>query len=208
MQDTDVRQGHPVEGVVLDHRVDCHILKAQPFSDGKRRIEAVISDDVSRKACPRGQPVGDALFVRHTALVKRRTVGHFEHIRHVARCRCIQNGDMQSVLHDVHDLRDKIPRVQRDGFTGLKIDLHIIFLRKLRDELFQQGDVISGLGDVMSAAEVHPFHPVQILPELVLDRPERGFERIGALFAERVEMDAVHLGKHVRFEIREGHAET
>ena len=115
---------------------------------------------------------------------------------------------MQSVLHDVHDLRDKIPRVQRDGFTGLKIDLHIIFLRKLRDELFQQGDVISGLGDVMSAAEVHPFAFVQILTELFLDSGNCLFKRLKALFAEGMEMYAVNALKCVLIEIRGFHAEA
>ena len=57
----DVRQGHPIEGVVLAGGIDGHIAKDEPLPLGEGGGKAVIADHIPRKAGGPAQTDGAGL---------------------------------------------------------------------------------------------------------------------------------------------------
>ena len=57
-----------IKGIILHHRVDCHVLKHQTVADLNLVCETVVPDDVPRQTGERGQPVGVFLFSRRKAV--------------------------------------------------------------------------------------------------------------------------------------------
>ena len=102
---------------------------------------------------------GAGQFSRLLRAVQRRAVGHFQHVRHMAGRAGVQNGDPRpAVLQHIQYAGGQIARIQRAGFSRLQIDQHIPPLLRPADAPFQTGNIISGPGDVVSAAEIEPFH--------------------------------------------------
>ena len=63
-------------------------------------------------------------------------------------------------------------------------------------DLHEMIQIISFTGDQMSAPHIEPFHPVQILPELCLQRIEHFLEIITRRLAKCMKMQSLHpLGK-------------
>ena len=65
-----------------------------------------------------------------------------------------------------------------------------MLLLEVVDESAQQINVVVAARYVMPAAKVDPFHLRQEFAELFLNRFQRGFQIVGILFAQRVEMQA------------------
>ena len=203
----DGGQGHAVEGVVLDHGVDGHIAKDDAVADGEGLFEGVGADRVAGEAGRAGEGVGMGLLPRFAAAEDGRAVRHLDDVGHVAGSRCVEDGDGVLLL-DVEHLGDEKARVERDGLAGLDVDRQAVLLLHAADALLQEGDVVACLRDVVAAAEVDPLHLRQVLAEFRLDRLERDGERIGALFAERVEVEALKPPDGARIKVAQAHAEA
>ncbi|MNR20360.1 hypothetical protein D3C85_1371960 [compost metagenome] len=67
----------------------------------------------------------------------------------------------------------------------------------------QRIQVIIGTGNVMTAAEIEPFHAMQVLSELLFNHLECTLQRIRVLFAHRMEMQSVNAVQLFRPEIRQ-----
>ena len=68
--------------------------------------------------------------------------------------------------------------------------------------------IVIRAGDVVAAAEVDPLHLRQVLAEFRLDGLERDGERIGALLAERVEVQALKACDSALIKVAQAHAEA
>lgn len=203
----DGGQGHAVEGVVLDHGVDGHVTKDDAVADGEGLVEGVGADGVAGEAGRTGKGVGMGLLPRLAAAEDGRTVGHLDDVGHVAGGRGIEDGDGVLLL-DVEHLGDEETGIQRDGLAGLDVDGQAVRLLHVADALLEERDIIAFLRDVVAAAEVDPLHLRQVLAELLLDGLERDGERVGALLAERVEVQAFQSPDGALVEVAQPHAET
>ena len=74
-------------------------------------VEGIIADHVTRKTGHGGEAVGVFLLSGFSGILKRRAVGHLQHVRHVAGGGGIQNQSPDAVIHNVHDFRHEISRV-------------------------------------------------------------------------------------------------
>ena len=202
----DGGQGHAVEGVVLDHGVDGHVTEDDAVADGEGLVEGVGADGVTGEAGRAGEGVGMGLLPRLAAAEDGRTVGHLDDVGHVAGGRGVEDGDGVFLL-DVEHLGDEEAGVQRDGLAGLDVDRQAVLLLHMADALLEERDVIAFLRDVVAAAEVDPLHLRQILAELRLDGLERDGERVGALLAERMEVQAFKPFDGALVEVAQTHAE-
>lgn len=203
----DGGQGHAVEGVVLDHGVDGHVTKDDAVADGEGLVEGIGADGVAGEAGRAGESVGMGLLPRLTTAEDGRAVGHLDDVGHVAGGRGVEDGDGVLLL-DVEHLGDEEAGVQRDGLAGLDVDGQAVLLLHVADALLEKRDVIARLRDMVAAAEVDPLHPRQVLAELRLDGFERDGERVGALLAERVEVQAFKPLEGALVEVAQPHAET
>lgn len=203
----DGGQGHAVEGVVLDHGVDGHVTEDDAVADGEGLVEGVGADGVTGEAGRAGEGVGMGLLPRLAAAEDGRTVGHLDDVGHVAGGRGIEDSDGVLLL-DVEHLGDEEAGVQRDGLAGLDVDRQAVLLLHVADALLEERDIIAFLRDVVAAAEVDPLHLRQVLAKLRLDGLERDGERVGALLAERVEVQTFKAIDGALVEVAQPHAET
>ena len=203
----DGGQGHAVEGVVLDHGVDGHVTEDDAVADGEGLVEGVGADGVAGEAGRAGESVGMGLLPRLAAAEDGRTVGHLDDVGHVAGGRSIEDGDGVLLL-DVEHLGDEEAGVQRDGLAGLDVDRQAVRLLHVADALLEERDVVAFLRDVVAAAEVDPLHLRQVLAELRLDGLEGDGERVGALLAERVEVQALKSLDGTLIKVAQPHAEA
>ena len=203
----DGGQGHAVEGVVLDHGVDGHVAEDDAVADGEGIVEGIGADGVAGEAGRAGEGVGMGLLPRLAAAEDGRTVGHLDDVGHVAGGRGIEDSDGVLLL-DVEHLGDEEAGVQRDGLAGLDVDRQAVRLLHVSDALLEERDVVAFLRDVVAAAEVDPLHLRQILAEFLLDGLEGDGERVGALLAERVEVQALKSLDGILLEVAQPHTET
>ena len=133
----DGRQGHAVEGVVLDHGVDGHVTKDDAVADGEGLVEGVGADGVAGEAGRTGEGVGMGLLPRLAAAEDGRTVGHLDDVGHVAGGRGVEDGDGVFLL-DVEHLGDEEAGVQRDGLAGLDVDGQAVLLLHMADALLEK----------------------------------------------------------------------
>ena len=202
----DGGQGHAVEGVVLDHGVDGHVAEDDAVADGEGIVEGIGADGVAGKAGRAGEGVGMGLLPRLAAADDGRTVGHLDDVGHVAGGRGIEDSDGVLLL-DVEHLGDEEAGVQRDGLAGLDVDGQTVLLLHMADALLEERDIVALFRDVVAAAEVDPLHLRQVLAELRLDGLERDGECVGALLAERVEVQALKSLECTLVEVAQPHAE-
>ena len=147
------------------------------------------------------------LLPRFAAAEDGRAIRHFDDVGHVAGSRGVEDGDGVLLL-DVEHLGDEEARVERDGLAGLDVDRQAVLLLHAADALLQEGNVVACLRDVVAAAEVDPLHLRQVLAEFRLDRLERDGERIGALFAERVEVQTLKACDSALIKVAQAHTEA
>ena len=99
----------------------------------------------------------------------------------------------------------KLAGIKGDSLAGFEINVEMIGLADMADALFEEGYVIVGTSDVMSAAEIEPTQLVEICAELLFDCIERRLQVVGVLLAKRVEVQTVdnrrEIGDALRFEI-------
>ena len=120
----DVRQRHPVEGIVLARRVNCHIPEHEQVARLRRAVKAVVPDDVPGEARRPGQP--RRVLSRAVRAVKRRGIGHFQHVGHMAGGAGVQDRDARrAVLHDVQHAADEEAR--SDSMMTLRISTKVMF---------------------------------------------------------------------------------
>ena len=122
--------------------------------------------------------------------------------------RTVQNGDVHAVVHDLQDARTKVPRVECNRLARLQIHLHAVAICEPLDGLLQESNIVARLGDMVPAAEIEPLHLRKIRPELALERRDGRRQVLGALLAERVEMQTLHPAQKLGAEVLLGDAEA
>ena len=83
-----------------------------------------------------------------------------------------------------------------NGFTRFKVDLQSVFFLHRADTIDQDICAVIGECDVVTAAEIEPFHFRKELAEFIFYRRKGTLQRFCALFAHGVKMqtaDAVQL---------------
>ena len=103
----------------------------------------------------------------------------------------VENGNVDAVLHGFEHTRYQEPGAQHHGFPRLEIHLHTVRLPQMAHNADEPIDVVAGAGDVMAAAEVQPLHAAEETPKLFLEGFHRLLKRVGILFTECVDMQAV-----------------
>ena len=107
----EIGEKHAVEGIVLHHGINGHILKIQLISHMDLMVKGIIPDHVPGQAGTGGQAVGIRLLSRLPGILKGRPVGHFQHIRHMTGRRSVQHQSGDPVLHNVHNLGHQTARI-------------------------------------------------------------------------------------------------
>ena len=205
MHHPDIRQGHPVEGVILAGGIDGHVAEDEPVTLGEGGGKAVIAHHVPGKAGGAAQPEGAGLFPRFARVQQGRAVGHLDAIRRVAGCGHIQNGKVcLAILQGVQHCGDEVACVQRPGLARFQIHLHAVLFLRPGDALFQRGKVVIRAGDVVPPAKVEPLHPGQQVTEFRFQRGQGGRQCVGILLAQGVEVQAVQQVGQVRVLRRSG----
>ena len=98
-------------------RSDRHISEQKQVPLPQRRGKAVFPDHVPRQTGGAAQADGAGQFSRLLRTVQRWTVGHFQHVRHMAGRAGVQNGDLRhAVLQHIQYAGGQIARIQRAGF--------------------------------------------------------------------------------------------
>ena len=92
-------QRHAVKCVIFHGGVYGHILNYHALSDLQRRIEALFTDHIARQTAGPAQTIGKCFFTLFAGISQRRAIGHFQHIRHMARSTGIHNGNVHAVVH-------------------------------------------------------------------------------------------------------------
>ena len=123
MLQDNIRQWHAIEGIVLDHAVDGHILKDQCIANLRHRIKAVVANHITSQTGSGAEPAGILFLPRLSGPLQGRTIWHFQHIGHVTGCRCIKNQDGHRVINDIEHLRIKISGIQGNRLARFEINL-------------------------------------------------------------------------------------
>ena len=176
-------QRHPVEGVRLDHGIERHVFQDELVALLQGAVKGIVADDVAGEAGRPAEPIGKRLFLRFAAALQGRAVGHFQHVRHMAGGRNVQNGDVDPVVHRLQHVRVQRPRVEDDRFPGFEIDVRAIFFAQPADDADQSVPIVAVPRDVMPAAEVEPAHTGGISSEFFPKSLYGRFQRVRILFA-------------------------
>ena len=120
----------------------------------------------------------------------------------------VQDGDVHAVVYHFQHAGFQEPGVQHHGLARLQIHLHPVFLPQPPHQPDQPFPVVVVPGNVVAAAQIQPFQAGQIRPELFLKGGQGGFQRVGILLAQGVEMQPVQQGQQLRVKIRQGGAQA
>ena len=146
-------------------------------------------------------------FPRLSAVLHRRTVGHFQHVGHMAGGGGIQYGNVNPIMDDFQHLRHQESCPQHYGFAGFQIDFHPIGLPQVLHQANEPLPVVVRPGDVVAAAQIQPFQAVEILAEFFLKGVEGGFQIVGVLLTQSVQMQSVQHGQDALVKIGLGGAQ-
>ena len=84
----------------------------------------------------------------------------------------------------------------------------MIFFLYAANQLLEQRNIVSFTRDMMTAAEVQPLHPMEVLPKLFLHGIKRLFKGIRPLLAERMKVQAVEPREKIGTKIRNRYAKA
>lgn len=102
--------------------------------------------------------------------------------------RGVQDGDGHVGVHHVQHRGHQPAGIEGHGLAGLQIDLRAVVLPHARDAAAEAVQIIAFASDVMTAAEIDPCALGQLFAETGLHGIQGAFQRVGALFAQGMEM--------------------
>ena len=84
----------------------------------------------------------------------------------------------------------------------------MIFFLYAANQLLEQGNIVTHTRDMVTAAEVQPLHPMEVLPELFLHGIKRLFKCIRPLLTERMKVQTVEPREKIGTKIRNLYAKA
>ena len=205
----DARVAHTVEERGLDHGVVDHVFEDDAVADLERFVEREITELVAGEAGIARELVRVSFFSRECGADDAWTVRHFEAVRHVGADGNVEYGDVHFVVDDVANACDEFTGLPADGFARFHDDLQVrVAAVKIIQDAYEFFAVVILAGNVVSAAEVHPFHLREVLAEVLFECGENTFESVSVLFAKSMEVEAVNAVEKFGLEFLFGHAEA
>lgn len=79
-------------------------------------------------------------------------------------------------------------RIQCDCLAGFQINVKPISLLDIPDQRDQPVHIVILPCDMMPSAQIEPFHPIQVFPELLFHRPHGRSQRVHVLLAQAMKV--------------------
>ncbi len=109
--------------------------------------------------------------------------------------RYIEDGDVHLVVDHVQHFAYQHSGTDGYRFARLQVDLQAVFPLEILYQLNQSINVVPFAGDVVPSTQVEPLHARQELAEFLFKYRGRPLQRLEQLFAEGVEVQAIHPGQ-------------
>ena len=84
----------------------------------------------------------------------------------------------------------------------------MVFFLYAANQLLEQGNIVAITRNMVTAAEVQPLHPMEVLPKLFLHGIKRLFKCIRPLLTERMKVQAVEPREKIGTKIRNLYAKA
>ena len=154
-------------------------------------IKRIIAENILRQTASSADPVGVGEYRRLIRAKQRRTIPKLRNIRRMTDSRGIENCNRHFVLHNIDNRCNKIADLPDDCFARLNINLEPVFSLEHRNCLFKFFKLIALARQMMSAAEIDPFHFRQERAEFFDYCVNQPNQRIGILLEQRMNMESV-----------------